>query len=75
MVWARNTGHVVGMDRGTHGMSHCGKVAWAKAPGATDLLGKQSSILILHCPVLSKHVIKLLNDFRDTQRPREKETA
>lgn len=37
-----------------------------KAPGkgGTDLLGEQSSMLILHRPVLSKHIIKLLNDFR-----------
>ena len=32
----------------------------------TDLLGEQPSMLILHRPVLSKHIIKLLDNFRST---------
>lgn len=35
--------------------------------GGTDLLGEQSSMLILHCPVLSKHIVKLLDDFSDRE--------
>lgn len=77
MVWARNTGHVVGMwwawhlslpprTEGTHGLSHCREASQAKTMGDTDLLGEQPSMLILHCPILGKHIIKFLNDFRDT---------
>lgn len=80
MVWARVTGLWAWRARcpspprteGTCGLFLCEKVSWAKALGGTDLLGEQPSMLILHRPVLGKHIIKLLDDFRDTQRPREK---
>ena len=48
-----------------HRLCHYGKVSRSEALGATDLLGEQSSMLILHCPILGKHIIKLLDDFRD----------
>lgn len=53
-------------DKGPHGVCHYQKGSQVKALGSTDLLGEQSSMLILHCPILSKHIIKLLDDFRGT---------
>lgn len=71
MVWARNTGLSVWQawaphprTEGTQGLSPCGEASQAEALRGTDLLGKQASMLILHGPILSKHVIKLLSDFR-----------
>ena len=58
---------------GTQRLFHCGKVS--QDPGerqGTDLLGEQPSMLILHRPVLSKHIIKLLDNFRSTWRPEGK---
>lgn len=41
-------------------------------PGDTDLLGEEPSMLVLHCPVLGKHIIKLLNDLGPMEKPERK---
>lgn len=56
-------------------LCHYGKVSQAEALGGTDLLGEQSSMLILHGPILGKHIIKLLNDFRARGSREERQTV
>lgn len=52
-----------------------GKVSQAEALRGTDLLGEQSSMLILHGPILGKHIIKLLDDFRAHGSGEERKTV
>lgn len=51
------------------------KVSQAKALRSTDLFGEQSSMLILHSPILGKHIIKLLDDFRAHGSREERKTV